>query len=63
LEQVFFRPYSLMPLLFECQSSDLIVYTHDLERRLTYMSESSWHVCEAWGEHAGGLGEALVQAE
>jgi DNA-binding CsgD family transcriptional regulator len=45
LEQVLFRPYSLMPLLFECPSSDLIVYTHDLERRLTYMSESSWHVC------------------
>ena len=45
LEQVLFRPYSLLPLLFECPSSDLIVYTHDLERRLTYMSESSWHVC------------------
>lgn len=26
LEQVLFRPYSLMPLLFKCQSSDLIVY-------------------------------------
>lgn len=36
---------------------------HDRERRLTYMSESSWRVCEAWGEHAGEFGEALVQAE
>lgn len=45
LEHILFRPYSLVSSLFECPSSDLIVYTHDLQRRLTYMSESSWQVC------------------
>ena len=45
VEEILCQPQSLMPLLFDSGQSDLIVYTHDMERRLTYMSDSSWNVC------------------
>jgi DNA-binding CsgD family transcriptional regulator len=45
-EQIFTHPYESVPLLIEAANSDLIVYTHDMERRLTYMSGSSWKVCK-----------------
>lgn len=44
-DQALVRPYSLLPLLFESPSCDLVMFTHNLQRRFTYLSESAWNVC------------------
>jgi DNA-binding CsgD family transcriptional regulator len=45
IDELLSRPYDMMPMLIESVNSDLIVYTHDLQRHLTFMSKSSWEVC------------------
>lgn len=44
-DQALVCPYSLLPLLFESPSCDLVMFTHNLQRRFTYLSESAWNVC------------------
>ena len=46
VEQLLSHPYQLLPLMFESEQSDFIVFAHDLEQRLTYMSNSAWNVCK-----------------
>lgn len=40
------HPESLLPGFFHCPSQDLVLYTHDKERRVTYISESASRVFE-----------------
>lgn len=46
IDNLLSQPQLLLPLLFDSCQYDLLVYTHDMERRLTYLSDSSWNVCK-----------------
>ena len=46
VDQILTTPYQHLPLLFETGDSDMMVFMHDMERRWTYMSKSSWNVCK-----------------
>jgi len=46
LEQLLGQPTQLLPLLFDAGQSDLFIYSHDMQRRLTFLSASTPNVCK-----------------
>jgi DNA-binding CsgD family transcriptional regulator len=44
-EEMLTHPQLVLPMLFDGSNSEFMIYTHDMNHRLTYLSDSSWDVC------------------
>ncbi|MCU0721032.1 MAG: LuxR C-terminal-related transcriptional regulator [Pirellula sp.] len=46
IESLLYQPHRILASFFDAANCDLVLYIHDMDRRLTYLSDSAKSVCD-----------------